>query len=146
MCKLQPIVAISLFDRFLQKSFQILMLKILTFCYPGLNKVTLVNQLSINCHLNAASNTTWLCPHHRDTTWLCLHHKDTSWLCLRHRDTTWLRLRHSETTRLCPRHRDTTWLRLRHSETTRLCPHHTDNAWSCFFFSEILFYYFCIKH
>ena len=42
-----------------QKSFQVLVLKMLTFCYPGLNKVTLVNQLSLLLICKTAIGETW---------------------------------------------------------------------------------------
>ena len=35
------------------------MLKMLTFCYPGLNKVTLVNQLSLLLICKTAIGETW---------------------------------------------------------------------------------------
>ena len=42
-----------------QKSFQVLVLKMLNFCYPGLNKVTLVNQLSLLLVCKTAIGETW---------------------------------------------------------------------------------------
>ena len=49
----------SVLTDFYQKSFQVLVLKMLTFCYLGLKKVTLVNQLSLLLIFKTTIGETW---------------------------------------------------------------------------------------